>query len=644
MKWKYLHKVGHYVSWIEHRITPDVRAVLTAMMSRIPEGGIEARYRQLVEAVAKEKFQNALGKSISWDELLSQQEKGSSLLINAEDALCEYPLPKVIRNPNFNPSTYDKKTGMDANGEKPGFYDEHVSMYGHSSPLELTGSPTVFIEHISWWLAYLTFDSPLVRGQEMSTRAIWRKDWAPAGDCCIKEPSGEYIRCGKAGEHHISLEVEMKDMHRLGLEIAWHEVQAQKEERAKKCPQCGGLGFLPIDVIPTDEFDETCKRCQGTGQKHLDYDPQGAFRWAFDQARWALPGTIETGVAHTADMRTMSRVIKVMEDLAEVSGQKSALGIIEEIKEAYRQAMPGMADLGLRESVYTDSDSPEERTIPGHILFPMTPQPALQIGTEAETGQTVYLHPDPTKGKVTTKSNFAKVNAFTFAEDSEDVHVAVNNAENRGALLLQAGPYQRKNQRSYVDPYFNHFASVDEDIRGSLACARDWHRHRTFYPFILRIVVDDYRLFGTIDPKDINNEGLRVWGEVGVLHGKNGPAYGFDITKHLIKIDHHYEAISEFGKANYIKYLTMCSFLVKKYLEEENQWMAMLCLPLGTRVLMKGQGGLRDAIYKNELRSLTKGANFEYKEHATEILNRISAGLPADVRNLCALPEPMKEQ
>ena len=88
----------------------------------------------------------------------------------------------------------------------------------------------------------------------------------------------------------------------------------------------------------------------------------------------------------------------------------------------------------------------------------------------------------------------------------------------------------------------------------------------------------------------------------------------------------------------------MCSFLVKKYLEEENQWMAMLCLPLGTRVLMKGQGGLRDAIYKNELRSLTKGANFEYKEHATEILNRISAGLPADVRNLCALPEPMKEQ
>jgi len=50
---QYLHRVSYHVSWLDHRVLPEVRAMLTAMMSRVPLGGIAARYREVVEKIAQ---------------------------------------------------------------------------------------------------------------------------------------------------------------------------------------------------------------------------------------------------------------------------------------------------------------------------------------------------------------------------------------------------------------------------------------------------------------------------------------------------------------------------------------------------------------------------------------------------------------
>ena len=104
---KYLKKSAEGVYVLSHHLTPEVSAMFAAMSSRMPAGGIEARYMQIVEAI----------KPDLWNEC-PPKERGrpdAYWVEKAEDCLCEYPLhPKVQE-----------------------FFDQFVLKYGHSSILEL---------------------------------------------------------------------------------------------------------------------------------------------------------------------------------------------------------------------------------------------------------------------------------------------------------------------------------------------------------------------------------------------------------------------------------------------------------------------------------------------------------------------------
>lgn len=116
---------------LHHGVLPEVQAMLLAMVSRAPAGGLRQRLAELIADVG------------------------------GVTPLFEYPLhPRVQR-----------------------FISKWVGQYGHSSPRELTGRPAVYIEGLSWLMCSHLFDSSLVIGQENSTRAVARDGtWPMARD------------------------------------------------------------------------------------------------------------------------------------------------------------------------------------------------------------------------------------------------------------------------------------------------------------------------------------------------------------------------------------------------------------------------------------------------------------------------------
>jgi len=717
----YLHRVGHHCSWLDHRVIPEAAAMFAAMMSRVPKGGILARYTEVVEKIADGLSTHAGYPPISVLRTEPEGREGqyAEFMNSAEEHLCSY-----VVSGSLHPVIQE-------------FFNTFVGDYGHASIKELTGRPVVFIEHISWWLAYLTFDNPLVRGQEMSTRAVWRRDWPMAGEVRFcKSVLGTRMDITESSLGQLDQDTrDLIEMHKLGLEIAWHETEAWKVELRADCLECGGSGkiekFVKRDLKGTGAgwsatFEDTrkvekCEVCAGTGKKYPWMNDPQAFRPAFDRARWPLPGTIETGVAHAGDVRTMGRVLKVMRDMATHSGQESALQIVEEIEETYRQAMPGMAGMWLREAVHDVSmtgrtpksepeawahqrqpqnapiagaavggwlpddtpnvhrvGSPENPYVQDPLSVPLVqsgrmswdgtvytgaaieklregfkkfnpivpdkPQQTMSMGAKVDPSSIQPPHKDcevhwhlmpdgrctcpkeeSTLSEKTTRymwkalarhAVFQKLpghlnmlhrwvgmhtgesgyDAFVAA-DGDDVEVTVcSTREYVGTDNLSP----RANRRQYLDPSFNHYGVADVTIRCSLAAARDWHRHRPMMPWQLRVVRD-------ASPTPLRGS------------ERHKTAGG------LLKIDHHYTPISDFGKANVERYIAMCTELHEKYLFEGNQWTAMLCLPLGTRVQMKGQGGLQHATYAMELRGWVAGGNFEYVEQARTAMKSIES-------------------
>ena len=272
------------------------------------------------------------------------------------------------------------------------------------------------------------------------------------------------------------------------------------------------------------------------------------FRPALDQARWAIPGTISTGCCHTGHLRERARVLSDGMLLAQRSGNEAVIKVWEDIKKGYEDALPGMAGMGLREAVYDENSH-----IPGHLLV-------KPIGPAPETRCAVAMRP------------------------GNDVKSEVENIQ----------PYKRpEGERTYVDPYWNHAAQVPFAVQCSLAVSRDWHRHRTMYPWILGIVRE--------------------------VLGKVTHSYG------PIQIHHAYEPKTELAKEKVPELLRMSTEAHDKFMAAGDLTRAMMALPLGTLVQMSGTAGLRDAIYCLELRKNAHGANFEYKAQATEALKQLRA-------------------
>lgn len=501
MRFKYLHPVGSGTFWLDHRLTPEVSAMFCAMASRAPVGGIQARYAQVVEAVAESIWDGPVSDLVgsgskhtrgeSWKDALAnttsirdegvrelRQQSINDVLRIAEDRLCEYPLhPRVQR-----------------------FFDDFVGKYGHSSIMELVGRPAVYSEGISWFTAWLLFDSPICAGQEFSTRAVQHRDWPMAREC---ETTHGIIRFGFAATETTPatppVSADLADLHNDWFEVFEAEVACWKEHLST----------------------EANRLALGIGDKE-------PFRPALDRARWALPGTIATGCAHTTSLRERARVLKEGSLLAQASRCASAKAVWDELTEAYRQAVPGLAGMGLREAVYTP-----ESAIPGHLA-----------------------------------------SVFSNAPDGPDVHI--EEAHTGGLVDVQ--PFRRRSDRAYLDAAANSTFRVGVTFRCSLAVARDWHRHRTLFPWHLQVV-----------------------------RGADG----------LLQIDHHYAPMSEVAKAKLPDLLRRSTEVFDAFMREGNVVQAALALPLGTRVRLRGQGGLRDVLYMLELRKNAHGANFEYKEQAT---------------------------
>jgi len=506
MTWKYLHKTGPHTWVLDHRLLPEVRAMFLAMASRMPAGGIEARYSEVVEAIVEDlrpPDQALLRIKVQWH--ASGHAHAEGLLTSS--------IPKKAQE----------------------FFDIFVGKFGHSSIKELTGSPSVFVEGVSLDTAYESFDSPLVRGQEFSTRAKRMKDWpmcaeasAPAGpNRRARGTRGPPIRRVKA------LPV-LRDLHEAWLEVFDHEVKWWKAERLEKCANCRGSGGIFANQM--DEDTSPCKQCRGTGQKHPDFDPQGAFRFAYDRARWALPGTIATGFGHAGDLRTMSRVIA---EGAACATNDETKGIWAEIGAAYDFALPAMAGMGLKEALTRDIVASE------HLQHPRV------------CYQNVEAH---------------------------QVEVEVFRSSNTPS------PRGTRKGRSYADPAWNQHYRCDVRILCSKAVSRDWHRHRTFYPWRRETLVG---------------------------------AAGNSLSLHPA-----YAPKSSYAQEHFVDLWVQTGLAYTGLTAKGDHTRAELALPLGTAVMMSGSAGLRDFLYTMELRRDAHGANFEYQQQAADALVQLAEELP----------------
>lgn len=535
---KYLNRTGPHTLYMGNYVLPEVRAMFAAMMSRVPKGGIEARYWDVVERIAKHDHEDTYLYD-EWDALSSQPGWADLKMSNAEEWLTKYTVRvRSVPGEEDGRPTHHEVTEHKLHPVIQEFFDTHVGKYGHGSIKELTGQPVVFIEGISFWAAYLTFDNPLVKGQEMSTRAVWRRDWPQATDA-----TGS---------------LKLHEIHKLGLEIAWHELEAWKAELQKECEACRGAGSW--EEPGTESKPGSCEDCEGTGKKYPWMNDPQAFRPAFDRARWAIPGTCSTGVVHTADVRTMGRVLRVMEDVARSSQHSAAIELVEEIKDCYREAMPGMADLWLREAVHGEGDvglTPMEHVerVPYHLN---------QLDEDLKPA---YRH-----------------------DISHEVTVTMR------AVRLDPGHLKRET-RTYLDPWFNQMYDGSVTLACSWACARDWHRHRPMMPWMVSFIRDPI----TVQKQDGSKE------------------FGFT----NLRLHHMYEPKSEFGREHTARYMSMCSEAMDDFMAEKNVWAAMLCAPLGTKTYLSGGAGAQDLVYMAELRAYARGANFEYKAQAEEMLRQI---------------------
>jgi hypothetical protein len=463
---KYLHEDADGVYHLDHRLLPEVSAMFAAMSSRLPTGGIVGRYTQIVEAVHE-------GMEAEAREAGIMTLNGIPLRA-AEDRLCEHPIHPRVKE----------------------FFDKFVLRYGHSSIMELTGQPAVYTEGISWYTAYLLFDSPLCAGQEFSTRAVRHKNWPMARECYEEAVEGP---------HPILKELHDEWFDVFEAEVAWWK----------------------------DHFTDADNRA-AYGIK--DKEP---FRPALDRARWAIPGTISTGCCHTGNLRERARILRDGLILAKRSGGQAAIDVWEGFRAGYAAALPGLAGMGLREAVY---DGSATGGLPGHLfVWAASEGPEVEVRFN-QTGQ--HLHPN-VKGR-------------------------------------QWG------EKSYIDPVFNHLGQVDITFRCSLAVSRDWHRHRTMYPWSLDIVREN----------------------------------GGEINLHRA-----YEPKSDLGKAKFTELMVKSTDAFDYFMGRGDQMRAMLCLPLGTEVMMTGQGGLRDVVYMLELRRDAHGANFEYQAQAADAMEQLTEQL-----------------
>ncbi len=484
---------------LSHRLRPETRAMLAAMASRMPQGGVRARFHEVRTAAAVEYHNtsmlevhpNARRREITVEEFhkIAEDPKNREWVLDSyfdADQHLIVEIPKAVQ----------------------AFMDKFVGNYGHSSIMELTGSPTVFVEGVSWYTAWLSFDGPLVKGQEFSTRAKAFKDWPV---------------CYEAADQARLVELHERWLQVFESEVAWWQDHLTNPKNRE------ALGIS-------------------------DKEP---FRPAYDRARWALPGTIATGFAHAANVRDMGHVIRNAKALAyntwrgAEGNSERPYAVWEAIEAAYDATLPALSGYSLRTALTAPDDQSENwHRVPGHFLY---------------WEERAHLH-----GML---RELRKLDAMTYCGLSTEGEASHGPA------------YVRGSSGGYIDPAFNRTRAQFTTVC-SIACARDWHRHRTMMPWDLHPLM------------------APLFGGVPVLH-------------------HDYEPKSAHAQESLDFLLRDAGIEYRRLLDRQEQYLAILALPLGASTVMTGHGGLRDMVYMLELRSKAHGTNFEYRAQAQSALAQL---------------------
>lgn len=515
MSHKYLHEVGNGLYHLDHRLTPEVRAMFASMASRLPAGGILARYRQVVTEVAR-----SLARETSHANFLrSSDSEWHTFVGEAEDRLTVYPLHPRVQ----------------------GFFDEFVGNYGHSSIQEQVGDPALYVEGVSWLTAWLLFDSPLYRGQEFSTRAIRHKDWPMARECYLPVEEAYVLLQGE--EAGRSLADARRGVVPPGLTLGeWSSpnFREQTEKRWATTPH-PDLENLHREWLAAYEAEVEWWKghlADPANREALGIGDKEPFRPALDRARWALPGTAATGLCFTSDLRERARVLLAGKHLG-----KPEQPVWQDLADAYCKAQPGIAPHALRKMYPPEPGGVPVNPVPGHLAALL--QPAHPVDPE---------------------------------DNPEGVAVRVQ----RSSELSYFGFDRLPAKGQYADPWTNREQRITLDIECSIAVARDWHRHRTLYPWSMFVVLDSD----------------------GLLQGARD-----------------YEPKSDYARERAPVLWSRSTKVYKTFMEQGDPQRAALALPFGTRVLLSGQGGNRDVRYTLELRAYAHGANFEYRRQALAALN-----------------------
>jgi hypothetical protein len=601
------------------------------MSSRLPAGGIEARYREVVDKIAGNLYASdpyRQQQSAHRDDVYGQRPGGGPPY---ENLLADWKHKEDLDDP-FDQATVlchlelaeERLCSYDNGKLHPviqEFFNKFVHQYGHASIQECVGQPAVYVEGVSPFTAYLSFDNPLVAGQEFSTRAVRKKDWPicheafePDGHVCVyghHHYAGENAPCPECGviSYHLpedKIAEGLWELHRSWLEVFEAEVSAWQVELRLPCPACDGIGNIFEDKyrpsyqlstgkiwvrgaeVTNEEAHEVnlmsrgmmgvapCKDCVCTGKKYPWIGDPQAFRPALDRARWAIPSTIQTGFCHTANTRVMGRVIA--DGMAFSSGSEVWLNI----KDAYEKALPGMKGMWMREAVVkTDPLSTEgiKEDIDTHMKM------GSAIADSIYKRKGIFAQMEEMR-KADDERQLPGHLKIGFVAPDQEVRLWVNRST--PLSYVQTKAYARK-PNGYLDPAWNQLVQVHIIFQCSWAVARDWHRHRTAFPWSLNIV--------DASSCDGSFEIHRAYKPLGTSQG--------DKAALMLKSYHLFEKFREAGDME----------------------KAMLCIPFGTLVSMHTTMGLRDAVYMLELRANAHGANFEYEAQAKEALKKLKLKL-----------------
>lgn len=206
----------------------------------------------------------------------------------------------------------------------------------------------------------------------------------------------------------------------VGQEVSTRAVDMTKGDLAEPCkysdPRLANIHARWVDL-----FNYLCKTyVSGRGYK-------------FDDVRWAMPGTSQTGITICNKVRDGVRNLEQIQGMGGVWADMAG-----ELLEGFKSYAPRSTDAVMR--------------------GPRAPKSTWKPEIYEEN---VGLPPD-----------------ITLAMTRHMWH--------------RGGMPDREKSNTYLDPIWSYFGQFKITIRCSVAAARDWHRHRACMPWQLRVPMDEF--------------------------------------------------------------------------------------------------------------------------------------------------------